>query len=93
MINIIIFLLGAYVGGNFAFYFIYSPKAQIKQQWKAIQRLGGAKIDFKEDSVASYIVNSPYDEAILKRKKVINSLLDIYFDPGKDEDYIKQNRP
>ena len=70
----------------------YSPKAQIKRLWKRVHKLTGLKVKFEGDSVAEYLCNGSYEKEISKEKKKINFLLDYYFDPEEDKEYIKNNK-
>jgi hypothetical protein len=89
---IIIFLIGAWSGGIFAFHFIYSPKAQIKRLWKEIFEITKKEKIMRGDSFYSQI-DAIFDSAINKRKKMIRDILDNYFDPEEDQDFIKENMP
>ena len=89
---IIVFLIGILVGGELAYHFFYSPKAMIKKLWKEIFKLTQFKVDDKKDSVMAYIVNKSPDEAIEKRKKMINALFG-YLDHEKDKEFIEQHKP
>lgn len=91
--DIIIFLIGAWVGGELAFHFIYSPKAQVKRLWKKIYKLNQFKIDCGDDSARDFLVNDSVYSNISNQKKKINILLNYYFDPEKDEDFINKYRP
>lgn len=93
MNSIIIFLIGGWIGAELSFYFIYSPKAQVKRLWKQINKLNKLKIDCGNDSTRDYIVNGSIHTAISNNKKKINILLDYYFDSEEDEEYISKNRP
>ena len=46
-----------------------------------------------EDSVADSLIKEPFEKAMAKREKMINALLDYYFDPVEDREYIKEKRP
>jgi hypothetical protein len=91
--SIIIFLIGAYVGGELAYYFVYSPKAQVKILWKQIYKLNQFIIDTGDDSVRDYLVNDSTRKAIADQKKKINILLDYYFNEEEDQEFAKNNRP
>jgi hypothetical protein len=91
--SIIIFLVGAYVGGELAFYFVYSPKAQVKRLWKQIHKLNQFIIDSGDDSVRDYLINDSTHKAIADHKKKINILLDYYFNEEEDQEFVKNNRP
>lgn len=80
MINpIIIFFIGAWVGADLAYRFLYSPKAMIKRHWKEISKL-------------TTLGANPLEESITKRKRMINALFD-YLDPEKDKKFIEQHKP
>ena len=93
MEKFIIFLLGAFFGSELAYYFIYSPKAQVRRLWKQIHKVNQFKIDCGGDSVRDLIVNESVYTTISKQKKRINTLLDYYFDDEEDEKYRNKNRP
>jgi len=89
---ICVFLIGAYVGAELAFYFIYSPKAQVKSLWKQIHKLTQFRLDCGNDSVRDSLVNSTTDKLISEKKKRINILLDYDFDPEEDKEFVAQHR-
>ena len=72
----------------------YTPKAQIKRLWKRIHRITASlpKSYFDTDSSIPSYVYSPWLEKRNQIGKVINSLLDYYFDKEEDKEYIKNNR-
>ncbi|KKS91487.1 MAG: hypothetical protein UV65_C0005G0019 [Parcubacteria group bacterium GW2011_GWF2_43_11] len=74
--------------------YFYSPKARIERLWKEIFRITFRK---KEQEKISRDICNPlveeYEKMIRKRYKMINSLLDYYFDPEEDQEYIEENRP
>lgn len=74
--------------------FLYSPKAQIKRLWKEIY-----KISFQIGK-SKKIFENDYDpfaaeckKIIDKKEKMINALLEYYFDPENDTEYIQENKP
>ena len=75
-------------------YYFSSPKAQVKRLWKEILeisfKMGKLKKEFP--SIPSSIIYE-YEKVIHKKEKMINALLDYYFDPEDDQDYIEDNRP
>jgi len=72
----------------------YSPKARIKRLWKEIFTIAHKIGKYNsEDSVADSVVKEPYERVIQKKKKMISSLLDYYFNPEEDQEYIEENRP
>ncbi|MEK7652274.1 MAG: hypothetical protein AAB351_03720 [Patescibacteria group bacterium] len=72
----------------------YSPKAHINSLWKEI-----FKLSFKIGSLKG--VWYPYGDTLRKdryeierekKRKIINALLDYYFDDEKDKEYIEENK-
>ena len=74
--------------------FYYSPKAQIKKLQKEIIQLIAKKEPLKDTPkwVSEDTYESFYKEAISCRKKLIDALLEYYFDPVADEEYIRENK-
>ncbi len=52
---IIIFFIGMYVGAELAYYFIYSPKAQIKRLWKRIHKLSELDGKLSRDTYPTFV--------------------------------------
>ena len=93
--NIVIFLIGLYIGVELGHHFLYSDKARVKKMWKEIFELTKKRKEMQSpnDSVQNYIVLKPFDVAISKRKNLINAILENCFNPEEDSEYIKKNRP
>lgn len=73
---------------------LYSPEARIKKLWNEIFEMTNIINGYeREDNVATFIITDPYKNQIVKKKKMINALLDYYFDSKEDEEYIVGNRP
>jgi len=77
------------VGGELAFYFIYSPKAQIKKLWKNIQLI--KSLTPRSEYIPDIIYSEP-DKRIVEFGERINWLLKYNFDPKKDKEYIEKNK-
>ena len=77
------------IGGNLAFHLIYSPKAQIKKSWKNIQLI--RSLTPRSEHIPEIIYSEP-DKRIADIGKHINYLLEYYFDPEEDREYIEQNK-
>lgn len=75
--------------------FFYSPKALIGRLWKKelnlASELGKMRKGVEMPEVIEGI-NSAYLPHMEKIGKMINALLDYYFDMEEDEEYIKENR-
>lgn len=74
--------------------FFYSPKAQIKRLWKEVFIIEHEISKYNsEDSVADSFIKAPYENAIRRKKKMINALLNYCFNPEEDREYLEENRP
>ena len=71
----------------------YSPKAHIKELWEEIFEMTRVITKFKDsgDSVLTFCTG--YENKIEKNKKLINALLEHYFDLEEDEEFIHDNKP
>ena len=93
---IIIAVIFFFLGAEIWFRLFYSPKAEIRQLWKQIYKIS-EKIS--EDTKK----NPPFEKdwvhilkpEVEKRKKLINALLECYFDPQNESDteFIRLNKP
>lgn len=94
MNTIIIILATAFITSLFIYEFFYSPKARVRRLWKEVFTISHeiGKYNSK-DSVEDSSVKEPYEKTMRKKEKMINALLDYYFDPEEDREYIKENRP
>lgn len=74
----------------------YTPKSRIRRLWNEIfkiEKLKAENIKKSGDPVLFNFILSHYELPIEKKKKMINALLDYYFDPEVDAEYIEENRP
>jgi len=88
-INIIYIILLALIIWFFLDQEYYSPKARLKRLWKIVNKLS---IEINKTSSGNFEINSAY---LLQRNKVgkyINSILEYYFDPENDEEYMAENK-
>ena len=90
-INLFSFLLIVALVWWLTYQFFYSPKARIKRLWEEV-----FKISFRIGEQTKK-GESPIPEdvnAVNKKKRLINALLDYYFNPENEEDkeYIEQNK-
>jgi hypothetical protein len=73
---------------------LYSPRAHIASLWREAFALsfkvGLAKGFSRSDS--DFNKKEQYEIARSKKYKLINALLDYYFDPEKDKKYVQENR-
>lgn len=82
----------------FLYEYLYSAKAQIKRYWKEIfeitviiAKIRNAGKDLEGNEV--YPIDlSEFEYQIKNRKKIINALLDCYFDLEEDQEYVEENR-
>jgi hypothetical protein len=91
---IIEFLFGALVMWLIAENTIYSPKARIERLWKEIFAITTKIVEQEKrfGKIYNPLVNL-YEKENLKKKKMINALLEYYFKPEEDEEYIRENKP
>jgi hypothetical protein len=91
MIN---FLFGGLVAWGLVYEFLYSPKARIKRLWKEVFLISSKIYEQKKLSEGTYdpLVRA-YEKIIEKKEKMIGSLLEYYFDPEEDGEYIHENKP
>lgn len=83
----------------FLYEYLYSPKAQIKRYWKeifeitaTIAKIRNAGKDAEGNEV--YPIDlSGLEQQVEKKKRIINALLEHYFDSEEDQEYIEENRP
>lgn len=74
--------------------YFYSPKARVKRLWKEIYIISYKINKWRTtDSVLNSLTLEPYENAIRRKKKMVNALLDYYFDPEEDREYLEENRP
>lgn len=77
--------------------FFYSPKNHIKELWEEIYdfMFKIREWEIKTHDIPYFSDSFGLQSKIEKRKKLINALIDYYFDPEEDEDkeYIQENRP
>lgn len=72
--------------------FLFSPQARIRILWKEIFKIDTKIGEMKNNGGYNPMIGL-CEDIILKKKKMINALLDYYFNPEEDEEYIKENRP
>ncbi len=94
MATILTILATAFITWVLAYEGFYSPKARIKRLRKEIYTISSeiGKL-YTNDSVVDSLTLKPYENAIHKKEKMINVLLDYHFDPEEDQEYIEENRP
>lgn len=103
--ELIFILLLICIGWWAGYIFWYSPKAQIKRLWKQIHQITFAlEKDKKEHPdiiwgicrlvrVGWWIFSYIADESVIEKKgKMINALLDYYFNQEEDAEFIEQNK-
>lgn len=92
---IIAFLFGGLMGWWIVYELLYSPKARIKRLWKEIFTIAYKIGDIRKRFGENY--NDPltgaYERINDKKKKMIKAILEYYFDPEEDEEYIRENTP
>ena len=94
MKTIIIISATALTTWVFLYEYLYSPKARIRRLWNEIFVISHETGKHSsEDSVADSLIKESFEKAIQKKEKMINSLLDYYFDPEEDRGYIEENKP
>lgn len=92
---IIIFLGIVFLTWWFFYNFFYSPRALIKRLWKKELKLASELGKMRKGVEMPEVIegiNSVYLPHMEKNGKMINALLDYYFDPEEDEEYIQENR-
>jgi len=101
-IDIFGFLIIAGLVWWLTYHFFYSPKARINRLWEEVFKISYKIGEQKRKQEYSNFVRvgwGPFsmvaDESVIEKKeKMINALLDYYFNPNNEEDkeYIEQNR-
>ena len=90
MWEIIKIIVTAIVAGLILEHYFYSPNAQIKRLRKEILELTSKIIWLKKEPPNISDVTTPiiyeYEKKIQKKKKLINELIDYYFDSEEDQD-------
>lgn len=95
MREIIILIIGGIIGGLITYELWFSPKAMIEKLWKEVFKFSHeiGKLKKLNEEVGWRINIGAWQKQIDKREKLINALLEYYFDPEEDEEYISENRP
>ena len=71
----------------------YSPRARIKKLWEEVFSIASKIHDInKKYPEGSLFVIRAYEKEREKRDTMINTLLDYYFDPEEDREYVEENR-
>ncbi len=95
MERLFVFLFGGLVAWGVVYELLYSPRATIKRLWKEIFTVSYKMGDIRKRLGENY--NDPltkaYERINEKKKKMIKTLLEYYFDPEEDEEYIRENTP
>ena len=73
--------------------YYFAPRARVKRLWdeafKLAYELGEVRKKIPSEARPFEV---SYNKAITKRHALINAILDYYFDPDEDGEYINQNR-
>lgn len=77
-----------FLGGDMAFYFIYSPKARIRNYWKKIHDLNV----FISPEIENAATNDLAERGIEEFGMKINFILKYDFDAMDDAKYIEKNK-
>ena len=91
--EIIIILATVVITWLFVHEYLYSPKAYIRRLWKEVFVILRRSNDHMKNYNDNGFLEGVYEKELQKRYKIINALLDYYFDPEEDSEYIEDNRP
>lgn len=74
---------------------VFTPKNLIKGLWKELNSLQSKARNLSREDPANDTIGygNHLNAEIDKRARLINALLDYFFDPEEDEQYISDNRP
>ena len=88
------FILGAIITFLVMNGYLYTPKNQVKRLWKRILSLTKKLRDLTESypKDREYFADI-YNEEINRAKKLIKAILDYYFDPEGDREFIEKHSP
>ena len=72
----------------------YSPKARVRSLWAEIFKLAYKVAEQKKQftDIPDPLADA-YEKIINKKKLMINALLEYYFDPEENQEYIEENKP
>jgi len=74
--------------------YFYSPKARIERLWEEVLKIAFKKKEQEKITGDVHdLLAGEYEKIIRKKHKMINALLDYYFNPKEDGEYIEENRP
>ena len=78
------------MGGSCAFWFIYSPKAKVRNRWREIKKLK-IFVDMDKERKERGETDGLAENTIEKLGTDINYMLKEDFDPEADKEYIEKN--
>ncbi|MCU0680139.1 MAG: hypothetical protein MUF50_02425 [Planctomycetes bacterium] len=91
---ILVILATWWITSSFFKKYVCSPRARVEKLWKEIFSIAQIMDKEKNNSAKSFLYIS-YQYGINEKYKMINALLDYYFNPKNEDDrsYIQENKP